>query len=303
MTGKAGVAAFLIERCLPVYPVFLALWVLAVENMTVVIGDSSGPWRPSWDTAIKVTALIAAGAFLRMVDDQKDLDYDRSHHPTRPLVQGRVTVRQLRAAMVPAAVIAFAAALALSTWAAGLLTFALVYSVALWWTETRVAVVRDNALVNLAAVCPMQFLVTGFLMTGEPGVGGVELWRLLVVPVVFTSAFLHVEIARKTARVGNGPAPTADRHSYSDVVGPTASAVMACGIGLFAVFCELAVTMPWSWAGPRWPIAWLPLATAALPLASAWIFLHGRGPDHPRALPTAFVVVFYLSIIGQGLVS
>src|SRR6188768_74464 len=90
-----GIGAFLVERCLPVYPIYLALWVVAVENMLVVIGHSSGPWRPSWDTALKILALSATGAFLRMVDDQKDLDYDTVHNPERPLVQGRISAREL----------------------------------------------------------------------------------------------------------------------------------------------------------------------------------------------------------------
>jgi 4-hydroxybenzoate polyprenyltransferase len=302
MTPGRGITAFLIERCLPVYPVFLTLWVFAVESITVVLGGSAGPWRPSWDTPMKVLALVAAGAFLRMVDDQKDLDYDRYHHPTRPLVQGRVTTRQLRTAMVPAAAMALVLAGAVSLWALILLAAALSYSVALWWTETKVGVVRDNALVNLGAVCPIQFLVTGFSMTGEPGVGNAAWWRLALVPVVFTSAFLHVEIARKTTRVPD-VGDTADRHSYSELIGANASAVMACGFGLFAVLAELLVTSPWSSASPGWSVAWLPLATAALPLASAWRFTRSGMREHPQVLPTVFVIVFYLSIIAQGLLS
>ena len=72
-----GIRAFLVERYLPVYPIYLTLWVVAVESMTAVVTDSAGPWHPTWDTALKALALVAAGAFLRMVDDQKDLDYDR----------------------------------------------------------------------------------------------------------------------------------------------------------------------------------------------------------------------------------
>ncbi len=300
-TGRIG--AFLVERCLPVYPVYLALWVVAVESITVIVGESPDPWRPSWGTATKALALMAAGAFMRMVDDQKDLDYDMRHHPTRPLVQGRITTSELRVAMVPAAAAALALAAAVSPWALALLAAALVYSLVLWWLETKVDVLRDNAIVNLAAVCPAQFLATGFSMTGYPGVGEAPWWRLAAVPLVFTSALLHVEFARKITRVAGAGGVVSDRHSYSQLVGVTASAMIACGFGLFAVFVEILVTMPWSWAGRCWPIAWLPLATAALPLVSAWSFLHARVRDHPRGLPTVFVIVFYLSIVGQGLVS
>lgn len=293
-----GIGAFLVERCLPVYPVYLALWVVAVECVIVVVGHSSDPWRPSWDTALKIVALNAAGAFLRMVDDQKDLDYDTVHNPDRPLVQGRITVRELRVAMVPAALIALALSAAVSAWTTVFVGLILSYSLLLWWAESRVPMVRDNPIVNLIAVCPAQFLATGFAMTGHPGLGEATWAQLAAVPLVFTATILHVELARKTTRV----ADATDLRSYSQVIGPTMCGALVCVFGLFAVLAELLLTTPWTWAGQWWPIAWLPLVAAAMPCMSAWIFFARRVNVHPRGLPTAFVIVFYLTILGQGLV-
>ena len=36
-----GIRAFLVERYLPVYPIYLTLWVVAVESMTAVVTDNS----------------------------------------------------------------------------------------------------------------------------------------------------------------------------------------------------------------------------------------------------------------------
>lgn len=293
-----GIGAFIVERCLPVYPIYLALWVVAVESLIVVIGHSSGPWRPSWDTALKILALSATGVFLRMVDDQKDLDYDTVHNPERPLVQGRISAHELRVAMVPTAAVALALGATVSVWTAVLVALILAYSLVLWWLESRIHVVRDNPIVNLVAACPAQFLATAFAMTGQPGTGDASLAQLVAVPLVFTAAFLHVELARKTTWT----ADPSDQRSYSRVVGATTSAVVACLFGLFAVLVELLMTMPWRWTGAWSAIAWLPLAAAVLPAISAWTFFARRGGDHPRGLPTAFVIVFYLCIVGQGLV-
>ncbi|AKK25920.1 UbiA family prenyltransferase [Mycobacterium sp. EPa45] len=293
-----GVGAFLIERCLPVYPVYLALWVVAVECMVVVVGDSSGPWRPSWDTALKILALNAAGAFLRMVDDQKDLEYDTVYNPQRPLVQGRISSRELRIAMVPAAAVALLLGATVSVWTTVLVALILGYSLVLWWLESRVPVVRDNPIVNLAAACPAQFLATGFAMTGLPGTGAASSLQLAAVLLVFTAAFLQVELARKTTRVSD----VGDLRSYSRVIGPAASGIAVLVLGLSAVLVELLLTAPWSWAAHWWPIAWSPLAAAVLPLVSAWIFFVRRVDHHPRSVPTAFVIIFYLSIVGQGLI-
>jgi 4-hydroxybenzoate polyprenyltransferase len=276
------ISRFLAERYLAVYPVYLTLWVFAVESMTHVLAGAPGGWRPSWDTALKALALIAAGAFLRMVDDQKDLDYDRRYNPSRPLVQGRITTRELQVAMAPTATVAVLLAAAVSPPAAAILALALGYGLALWWAESRIPAIRDDPLVNLAVVCPAQFLVTGFIMAGQPGLG----LSALAVPVVFTSAFLHLEFARKTSRRADADDP----HSYARVLGVNASAWVAWAFGVGAVLLEVAVT------GDR-----LPLAVAALPCVGLWIFLRHRPDDHPRSWPTVFVIAFYLTIIVSGL--
>lgn len=287
--------AFVAERCLPVYPIYLALWVVAAESMTAMVTTSAGTWRPTWDTAFKTLALLAAGAFLRMVDDQKDLDYDGLHNPDRPLPQGRITHTELRTAMGPTAALALALAAVVSLPAAAALAAALGYGLALWWVESRGSWVRDNPIVNLALVCPAQFLVTAFIMS-QPSLGHASWGRLLAVPVVFTSAILHVEIATKTRRGG-----TRDPHSYSQLIGAPASAKAAWAFGMLAVAVELTMTAPWRCAEHDWLVAWMPLAAAILPCASAWTFLVGGADRHPRSWPTIFVVVFYLSVIAQGL--
>ncbi|MCV7252607.1 UbiA family prenyltransferase [Mycobacterium hackensackense] len=275
------VSRYLAERYLPVYPVYLTLWVVAVESMAHVLGGA-GPWRPTWDTALKALALIAAGAFLRMVDDQKDLDYDRRYNPSRPLVQGRITTRELQVAMAPAATVALLLAAAVSLPSAAMLAAALGYGLALWWAEPRVARIRDDPLVNLAVVCPAQFLVTGFIMVGQPGLGV----SALAAPLVFTAAFLHLEFARKTSRISDPDDP----HCYSRVLGATGSALASWAFGVSAVLLEVGVT-----GNP------LPLPMVLLPCVSAWIFLARKADEHPRSWPTAFVIAFYLCIVVQGL--
>lgn len=295
--SRGGVVGFLVERCLPVYPVLLTAWVFAAESLAAMVADS-GPWRPSWQTLIKVLALTAAGAFLRMADDQKDFDYDRRHHPTRPLVRGSVTAAQLRVAMVPAAALALGLGAGVSALALVLLAAALAYGLLLWRAEATVPMLAENAVVALGAALPGQFLITGFAMTGVAGLGEAPRLRIALIPLVFTAALLHAEIARKTSRASG----QVDPHSYAQLIGPTNSALIACGAGLFAVGLELLLSTPWDRAGPGSPVAWLPAATAVLPLLAGGRFLTSGREDFPRVLPTVFVLVFFLSIVVQGLV-
>jgi hypothetical protein len=43
---SGGIRAFLVERYLPIYPIYLTLWVVAVESITTVVTDSAGPMAP-----------------------------------------------------------------------------------------------------------------------------------------------------------------------------------------------------------------------------------------------------------------
>jgi hypothetical protein len=282
-TQPGSVWSFLVERFLPVYPIYLTLWGFAVEAMVTTL-TGAGPWRPDRDTALKVLALLAAGAFLRMVDDQKDLAYDTVHNPTRPLVQGRIGTAQLRRAMVPAAAIVVLAAAAVSPPSAAVLAIALGYGLALWWIELNVAAVRDNPLLNLAVVArpsPGHRFHHG--RATRPG-------RLCLVAAGRGSGGVH-------------------RCLPASGVRPQDHRTVNTRTGIRTRRCSARRAAPWPHWRSGWPRCWsrrwwrtgVPLAAAALPVLSAAIFFGRRPADHPTGAPTLFVIVFYLVILVQGL--
>ena len=75
------------------------LWVLALEGSLVLLDEGSQPWRPDAGTVLRCLTLVLVLIFMRMLDEQKDLEYDRVHHPDRPLVTGAIDAAELRAAM------------------------------------------------------------------------------------------------------------------------------------------------------------------------------------------------------------
>lgn len=254
-----------------VYVTYAVAWVLALEGSATVI--SQGTWRPSWGTAVRAVSVLLALFFLRVVDEQKDLDYDRVHHPDRPLVRGSVRVSDLRAAMAVTALV-----LAALNRGSGLLVLAfdLGYAVFLLYLERWSPRVRDGLLVNLAVTYPVQLLLSIYVCVSAAVPVN---WPLIA---VFVLVFLHFEFARKTAW-----APAS--RFYSTLLGPRGSAAVTtlCAAGAAA----LAVT-----AGRGWG----PVAVLALPAAGAWLFLRRRTKAWPVPLAMGFVIGSYLGLALQA---
>ncbi|WP_068021090.1 hypothetical protein [Nocardia mexicana] len=259
----------------PHYLLYAVLFTLAVEGTAALA--SGVQWRPGGATVVRIAVVAIVLLYLRMVDEQKDLDYDREYHPDRPLVTGAVSARELRVAMGVIAVVAVGGSLALSVRSAVMISAALVYGLLLWGLERLSATVRDAVMVNLAVTYPVQLFIIGYVVasaidTGQVGSG----WAAAAVAVVFAGAFLQFEFARKTARE-----PRPGEMLYSNALGPTGSAVAGVLCAVLAVACDLILVRPWEYSAPRAVIAWIPLVLLVFPLWGAFRF--ASGGDSPNA--------------------
>ncbi|QIS10230.1 UbiA family prenyltransferase [Nocardia arthritidis] len=288
------VARFTAVMYKPHYLVYGILWVLAVEGTAAVAAQPYSAWRPGGATVVRIVVVAVVLLYLRMVDEQKDLEYDRVHNPDRPLVTGAVSANELRAAMAVLGAVTIALSLTQSFWSAVMLTATLLYGLALWALEARSVAVRGNALLNLAVTYPIQLLLAAYVLTAAAATGQVHFhWRAALVVLIFTGAFLHFEFARKTAQP-----PEQDEHSYSAVLGPTVSAVVTLLLAAGAVVTDLLLLGP----GGQAVFTLIPLVLLLIPGYSTWTFLRGERPVHPVVPSAVFVLAFYAVLIVQALV-
>ncbi|MET8776466.1 hypothetical protein ABZV58_15750 [Nocardia sp. NPDC004654] len=290
------VARFTAVMYKPHYLLYGVLFVLALEGTAALVSQPVTPWRPGRGTILRIVVVAFVLLYLRMVDEQKDLDYDRVHNPDRPLVTGAVSAGELRAAMGVIAVGAIGASLALSVSSAVAIAAVLAYGVFLWALERRSAAVRDDILLNLVVTYPVQLLVAAYVLvsardTGEVAAG----WQTAAVVAIFAGAFLHFEFARKTAREER-PA-----HLYSNQLGVAGSVAAILGFAALAVAVELALAQPWEFSGARAAVAWIPLVLLLIPAYGEWRFLRSDEPEHPVLPAVAFVLALYLALIAQAL--
>ncbi|WP_306192091.1 hypothetical protein [Streptomyces sp. MK5] len=282
----ARLARFVLRMFRPhLYVTYGTLWVLALESTAVTLTGT--PWRPTGATWTRVASVVLALLFLRMLDEQKDLDHDRVHHPDRPLVTGAITAVELRGAMAVLTAVVACLNAARSPAAALLILAALGYATLLAPLERMSATVRDRQLLNLAVTCPVQVLL-GVYVYGSLAADGTLAAdrRGAVLLALCACVFLHFEFARKTAW---RPAPGA--RLYSADLGPRRCAMVTAAWAAGAVGCQLVLFLPDGAAGL------LPCLTAALPAWGLRRFLRARRGPWPLPAATGFVACTYLTLI------
>ncbi|MFI5715959.1 hypothetical protein [Nocardia sp. NPDC051750] len=299
----------------PHYLLYGVLWVFALEATIVLLTAPWDSWRPGRATLCRVVVVAVVLLYLRMVDEQKDLEYDRVHNPDRPLVTGAVTARDLRLGMAVLAVGAIAASLLLSARSAIAVAVVLLYGLALWGVERLSVRLRENILANLVITYPVQLLITAYVAlsvldtTGVPaGWASYEpcavcdgrpatFWSLAPVAVIFAGAFLQFEFARKTAHERRP-----GEHYYSNLLGPGASCAVSLLFVAVALGADLWLVRPWEYEGLRSLLGLLPIPAALLPIYGAVRFVRHRDAEYPVAPAVLFIVVFYLVLIAQAAV-
>ncbi|KUO20684.1 hypothetical protein [Streptomyces dysideae] len=291
--GKLG--RFVLAVFTPqVYVTYGVLWALALEGTAALLAQ--GSWQPSAGTAVRAATVVLALLYLRMIDEQKDMEYDRMHNPGRPLVTGAVTQRELRVAMVVLAALLVALNAGLPAAALLVLLCQLVYALGLVALERASARVREGLLLNLAVTYPVQLLLSCYVYLSAEGEQGSWLgWRAIPLVGVFVAVFLHFEFARKTSWSGAGNA-----RLYSGRLGPLGSAGTAMGCAVLAAALQLTLLRPWRESGADAAWALLPYAALVFPLLALPRFLRRRTGAWPVPLAMGYVVTSYLTLTIQA---
>ncbi|MFQ6396782.1 hypothetical protein ACLMAJ_25370 [Nocardia sp. KC 131] len=293
----ARIARFTAVMYKPHYLLYGILWVLALEGTAALVSRPDSSWHPTGSTVVRIVVVAFVLLYLRMVDEQKDLDYDRVHNPDRPLVTGAISANELRSAMAVIAVGAIATSLFLSWGSAVLIAAVLAYGLALWGLDSLSATVRTDIVLNLVITYPVQLLVTAYVVVSAIGTGEVEFhWQAAAVAIIFAGAFLQFEFARKTSK-----APRPGEMYYSNALGANGSAIASLACATVAVLADLALVQPWTYSPPQALIAWIPVALLLIPVIGASKFRRTTTPDYPVVPAVLFILALYIVLIIQAL--
>ncbi|TMU98315.1 hypothetical protein [Streptomyces sp. DASNCL29] len=289
--------AFFAERApWRVYITYAVLWVLALEGTLAALTPGTD-FRLGGALLAEIATVYLALLFIRVVDEQKDLEYDRVHNPGRPLPRGAIDVRELRVAMALIVV----AELALTGWRslllAGWLLFDLVYICFLVRLERWSATVRDRVFVNLLVSYPVQAMLSVHIwLSFRDATGGGSAPHALVGGLLCVLVFMHFEFARKTgARVVPGAT------LYSNVVGLRGSVALTVGFALAGAGLALAVVRPWELHGAAALAGWLPVTALGFVWTGAERFASLRTPIWPPGPAMGYVAWLYLGVFGAAL--
>ena len=232
--------------------------------------------------AIPMLAMVTATLFadlliMRVLDDIRDLDYDRVANPQRPVASGAVPLRDLSSLTAVCVTIIVVANLPFHT---GMVVIGgqLLYVAALMALGQRFPATRgDNLVLNVLLGFPVQLLLYVYLLTAFAKIrpeaptavaGGLGI-------VILTLCAGQVEFGKKLVR-----RPAAGERSYANSIGYLLTLLLTIGTGPLAV-ALFAIAAPVS------PLSKALVALPAIGVAGfALKYLNGTDNRWPAAVST-----------------
>jgi 4-hydroxybenzoate polyprenyltransferase len=248
------------------------------------------------DRLLAIGALALSFFFrLRLFDELKDHELDRSVHPDRPLARGLLGRREVGRVAAALAVVELALAAALGRWVLLIHAAAVGYSL-LMYREFFVGPWLRPHLTLYAVVHTLVSALLGWSIAAS--VLGCAPWALPVPVLAFGGVnwmlFNVFEFARKTF------APAEERDgvpSYSKVFGIVGAGLLTSSQIAVALLILVAIAPHFPGVG----LAGMPSALAALPFAAALAYAATPETEQARILRTvagAYVVLFFAVVAG-----
>jgi hypothetical protein len=278
---------------------YAAAWFLALEGTLVSVEGDGLAWRFDGGVVVGVLTLFLVLFFLRVVDEWKDEGYDRVHNPSRPLVRGTVTQRDLFAYLAGTAAVVLGLNALLSWKLVLIAALDMAWGVFLVRLERMSARVRDGMFANLLVTYPVNVALSVYtyaFFLERYGVAPSP--RGVLVLAGFALAFLNYEVSRKTA----WPSVAVEgERLYSRVIGGERAIALAfsCAVGASALLFAALVGRG---AGP---LAFVVLGAPLVPATLALVrFLRERTRRLKLApLGIQFLLLFYAGLCVRAFVT
>lgn len=282
--------SFVVTRYSPLkYLPYCGLWVMSLQAVgSRVMSSGVHPGALIYLRCSAATFLILL--FMRVVDELKDLDFDRVHNPTRAFASGRVPLSDAPAYL---ALIALAVTLLL-LWHTQLLVLALAimaYSLLLLFVDRHYQAFANSMFPNIALAVQLKTLLVVYVLLSLVEAVPLALVRASGVVAAYLSAYLHWEILRKIQ--WPSAAKLGDR-LYSREAGVLGSFLISAALLLVALGL-VQLTLERSGYGPHRGWALMPAAWLA---PAAWRLFRDR--DRPTHIGV-FGLLAYVSFLAINL--
>jgi hypothetical protein len=249
------------------YVVYCALWVASVQQVArLASGEGSRIEARSYAESVLGAFLLLL--FMRIVDEVKDLDVDRVHHPERAFASGRVPLSDVPIFLGVTA----ASVLLLHFGRPALLAIAtaiMAYSLLLLYVDRRWPAFADTMFPNLIAAIQLKVMLIVYAALWVSGAVALQGWPLATLAVAYVTAYLHWEVARK---IQWPAAARPDEPLYSSETSVLTSFSIAAALLVLAVFLLWRMLEPLGASPSRW-LSLLPLLGLA---PACWLLGRSR---------------------------
>lgn len=192
---------------------------------------------------IVVVTLFLVLLYLRILDEIKDFAYDQTFNPNRPLVLGKITIKELKVYLGVIGLLTLFINLYSGWMVLSLLSFELLYSTCLIFFEKKSVVIKDNMLVNLLVTYPVNVLLSIYILVIDLTLWkGSALFEDALTILAFACAFLYYEFARK---ISWPEQEKPGQRSYSAFLGTIPAAIIASLLALTSAVILIYLYHSW----------------------------------------------------------
>ncbi len=258
-------------------------------SLMLMLQRAGGNVRIAADMFVVSVTFFLILLFLRAVDEIKDLDYDRLHHPERPLVRGDVSTGEVWLLAAATAGLAIFINLLLAPRLALFAILNMSYGLGLLLLERCWRRFRESILLNLMITFPVSasLNVYAYLYLDDRGTAA-ALSLALPVIAAHVAMFLHLEFGRKL-KWPHLAAP--GENGYAMALG-AGGAITVCAV-LGAIACGLATRLHLQLNAA---LPWLPWLALLPSIAGILKFAHSR-QRHSELKPyfAASLLLFFVT--------
>lgn len=286
----ARLLAFACETHPPLtYTLVAVAWSL---SLVTLLEWQHGTLQFSGETFLLAAIFFLMLLYLRAVDEIKDLDYDRQHNPSRPLVRGAVSIAEVWMFAVGVAGVILAISAWLGTSLLVLAALEMMYGIGLLVLERRVRFFRETILLNLCVTFPVSAALNIYVVVylAERGLAP-AMPPIIAIVAAHLCIFLHLEFGRKLKHT---KFCAAGENGYAMALGIRGAMYTCALFGVAA--CTLVSILLWQkGAGIFAALPWLALVPSACGFAR-FLSACDSAPTLKPFFGAAMIIFFLLNI-------
>lgn len=222
---------------------YTLFWFLSLECL-LILSYNISYWKIDLKLLLGILSVFITLFLFRAIDEIKDYEYDSKFNPSRPLVTGDITRKELYLYIIFSIILLVVINLYLYRVLLLIILIDILYSLLLVFLEKKSDKLKNNLFVNMVFSNPINILLNVYMCffffndyQVSPSTTAIGSFCAFVI------VFLSYEFSRKT--FWPNQISSTEQRSYSGIIGVFGSLLLIIACGIIPVLIAFFVLKPW----------------------------------------------------------